>query len=208
LAGALLCICAPQHAHADITGVSGAMTPIAPPPSLVVGALESSTAMYIIDEGTTFLPGPVFVDAFGPGPQFPAGPLALLPAGLPVQTYLVHFDPVGGLFASVTGAVTFEVGETIVGIAMHTPYLDATDPFPIGVPGTIYPTGDLDRGFETLPGIDTGFIAFDLNSVTFDMFAELGIDQARIFTTIPEPASAAALLLFAAAPIVRRKPRA
>lgn len=208
LIGAAMCLSAAQHAHAAIASVTGAMTPIAPPPSLVIGALESSTAMFIIDEGTSFVPpAPLFVDGFGPGPQFPAGPLAVLPAGLPIHTYIVHFDPVGGGFATVSGSVTFDPGEIIVGLAMHTPYLDATDGFPIGLPAVIYPTGDLDRGFETLPGTDTGFIAFDLNSVSFDLFAELGIDQVRIFTTIPEPASAALLSMGAAATIVRRKQR-
>ncbi len=180
-------------ASAAVFSTSGAMVEVAPPPSLLAEAFESSTEMRIIDEGSKFLVGPLFVDGFGPGPQFPAGPLDVLPPGLFVNTYIVHFDPDGGV-VSLSGEVTFDAGEIIVGLAMHPPYLDASDGFPVGDPFITYPTGSTTRGFETLPGTDMGFIAFDLNSVSFDLFAELGIDQVRIFTLpVPEPSTFALL---------------
>ena len=183
-----------HRADAAILFTTGAMTEIAPPASFLAEALESSTEIVIVDEGSKFLVEEIFVDAFGPGPQLPAGPLMILPPGLFVNTYFVHFDPDGGVI-SLTGGVMFDPGETIIGMTLHTPYISASDGFPIGIPTTTYPTELATRGFETLPGIDTAFIAIDLNSVSFELIAELSVDQARIFTVfIPEP-SAFALLM-------------
>lgn len=193
------------QAQADILATSGAMVEVAPPPSLVAEAFESSTEIRIIDEGSKFLVAPLFVDGFGPGPQFPAGVLDVLPPGLFVHTYIIHFDPDGGKI-SLTGDVTFDPGEIIVGLAMHPPYLAASDGFPVGDPFITYPTGSTTRGFETLPGIDTAFIAGDLNSVSFTLFAELKIDQARIFT-VPEPSTIALLVAGAALCVSRRRSR-
>jgi hypothetical protein len=183
------------QAQADILATSGAMVEVAPPPSLLSGVFESSTEIRIIDEGSKFLVVPLFVDGFGPGPQLPAGPLDTLPPGLLVHTYIVHFDPDGGV-VSLSGDVTFDPGEIIVGLAMHPPYLGASDGFPVGDPFIAYPTGSTTRGFETLPGTDSATIAGDLNSVTFDLHADLGVDQARIFT-VPEPSTIVLLVVVA-----------
>jgi hypothetical protein len=157
--------------------------------SFLEGATESSTTIAILDEGFSLLAADVFVNAFGPGPHGgTAPPLLLIPAGAFVKSYFVHFDPVG--FASATGAVFFEPGETIIGVQTHTPLLYATDA-PLGHPLATYPDAFIEfRAFETLPGVDTVTLPIDMASASFSLFAELGVDHARIITAaaIPEAA--------------------
>ncbi len=44
------------------------------------------------------------------------------------------------------------------------------------------------RAFESLPGLDTVTLPPGLGSASFTLFAELGVDQARILTSVvPEP---------------------
>ena len=111
-----------------------------------------------------------------------------------VHTYIVHFDPDGGV-VELTGSVTFDPGETIIGIQTHTPYLDGSDAA-VGDPLATYPTGLLDfRAFESLPGIDEVTVPPGVGSASFTLIAELGIDQARIVTLVPEPATLTVLAL-------------
>jgi len=108
----------------------------------------------------------------------------------------VHFDPVGGSFATLTGAVFFDPGETIIGVQTHTPLLYATDG-PLGEPMATYPDTFIEfRAFETLPGTDTVTLPPDMGSASFTLFAELGVDEARILTfAVPEPSSLALLVV-------------
>ncbi len=194
-------------AQAAIFATTGAMTPIPAPPSLAVGAFESSTSISILDEGVKFLPISVVIDVAGPGtydatPGIPSS----IPAGAIAHSYLVHFDPVGSSFATLTGAVFFDPGEIIAGIQILSASLDMSQVPPIPVPGTTYATGSPTRGFEFLPGTDTVTIAPGLGSASFSLFAELGVDEARIFTvTIPEPSRAVLMLLGALMIGARRK---
>ncbi|MDP6545343.1 MAG: PEP-CTERM sorting domain-containing protein [Phycisphaerae bacterium] len=192
------------QAQGDILSTTGAMTPISSPVSFLEGDTESSTIIGILDEGITFLSAGIFVNAVGPGTHTgSSAPPILIPAGAMVHTYIVHFDPAGGL-ASLTGSVTFDPGETIIGIQTHTPYLDTSDAV-VGDPSATYPTGLLEfRAFETLPGTDTVTVPPGLGSASFALFAELSIDQARI-VTIPEPAALSLLALGGLAVIRRRR---
>ncbi len=192
-------------ADAAILSVVG-MEILSTPVSLVEGATESSTAIRILDEGASVLTASVSVNAVGPGTHtYAAGPPLAIPAGSIVHSYIVHLDPDGGVVA-LTGSVTFDVGEMIIGIMTHTPYLDASDGV-VGDPMAIYPTGVLPfRAFETLPGTDTVTIAGDLNSASFALVAELGVDQARIITTVI-PAPSAVLPFVATVMLARRKRR-
>jgi hypothetical protein len=197
--------------RAEIASTAGAMTEIAPPASVVVGALESSSTIYVFEEGLSPVPltPDLFFDHIGPGsfegtppPYFP------MPKGAMLYSYLVHFDPVGTALTSLTGSITFETGETIVGIQAYTPLLYSTDGF-FGDPGVTYPASgtDLTRGFDTFVTIDdTGSVALDLNTVTFTLAAELGVDEARIFTLIvPEPSCLALILVGVGLNLARRR---
>lgn len=193
---AVLCL---GRAHADIFAVSGAMTVLTPPVSVAgEGITESSATIFVIDEGISIVPpGPpaLFVNAFGPGPHGESFPPSLvMPPGAVFHSYLVHFDPAGGI-VSLTGSITFDPGETIFGIQTHAPLLYTTDG-PFGNPSVAYPGAFIaTRAFDTLPApADLVTIAGDLNSATFSLTAELGMDQARIFTVpVPEPSSAVLL---------------
>ena len=182
-------------AQADILSTTGAMAPITAPVSFLEGATESSTLIGILDEGVTVLPLDIFVNAVGLGTHTgSSGAPIAIPAGSMVHTYIVHFDPNGGV-VMLTGSVTFDPGETILGIQTHTPYLDLADAV-VGDPLATYPTGLLDfRAFETLPGTDKVTVPPSLDSASFTLIAELGIDQARIVTLVPEPATLSLLAI-------------
>jgi len=198
-----------NQAIADIAFTTGAMTEISAPVSFVTGDTESSTSIAILDEGITVLSADVELNVYGVGVHGDDPPPYLtVPAGLRVQSYLVHFDPVGSSFATLTGAVFFEPGETVIGIQTHTPLLYTTDG-PLGHPLATYPgTFDAFRGFETLPGPDSVTLPPGMASASFTLFAELGVDHARILTApVPEPTSLAVfgLVLFVIAGVSRRR---
>lgn len=212
IAPCILALLAAGQTKADILSVSGAMAVLATPVSVEgEGFTESSSSIYIIDEGISIVPAspPILsVNAFGPGPHDDSFPPSLtLPPGAAFHSYLVHFDPAGGV-VSLTGGVTFDPGEVIFGIQTHTPLLYTTDG-PFGIPTVDYPGVFIStRGFDSLPApADVVDIAIDLNSAIFSLTAELGIDQARIFTIpVPEPSSAALLAAGAAVlGLMRRK---
>lgn len=199
--------------RADILFVDAGMTILTSPVVLAdEGFTESSTTIFIIDEGLSVVPaGPpdLFVNAFGAGAHggsFP--PSLMMPPGALFHSYLVHFDPAGGV-VSLSGSVTFDVGEIIFGIQTYAPLLYTTDG-PFGDPLVTYPAGFIStRGFDTLPApADMVTIAADLNSATFSLTAELGIDQARIFTIpVPQPASLTLLLASAGFGMMKRRRR-
>jgi hypothetical protein len=202
----------PRQAQADILSTAGAMTEIAPPASVVVGALESSTTIFAFDEGVSPVPlsPDLFFDHVGPGSfEGTPPPFFLMPKGALLHSYLVHFDPVGATPTTLTGSITFDPSETIIGLQAHTPLLYSTDGF-FGLGSVTYPASgsDLDRGFDTFITVDdTGSVAIDLNSVSFTLKAELGVDEVRLFTVVPEPASAALLAIASALCAVRRRDR-
>ena len=181
-----------DQAEADILFTTGAMTEIPAPVSFVEGDTESSTSIAILDEGVTVLSSDVSVNAFGVGAHGDSPPPYLVvPSGTPVHSYFVHFDPVGGAFATLTGAVFFDPGETVIGVQTHTPLLYTTDG-PLGHPLATYPgTFDMFRAFETLPGPDSVTLPPGMGSASFTLYAELGVDHARILTSpaVPEPSS-------------------
>ncbi len=202
-----------SSAMGAILSTSGAMVEIPPPASVVGGALESSTSIFIFDEGTSVVPPSptlLYNVPAAPGTYGDVGPpYFALPPGAALNSYLVHFDPIGGGFATLTGGVTFDPDEVVVAIQNHTPWIFGADAF-FGLGTVTYPTAGSDdfRGFETLPGTDTLTIAGDLNTVSFSLFAELGVDEARIFTVmIPEPGATALLAVIGGALAAPRRRR-
>lgn len=129
--------------------------------------------------------------------------------GTTVNSYLLHFDPIGtgdkldGPAIRTTGTYTFDTqvlgiiwGGEVYG-ADKPPsslYLDLSDY--LGSPGTIYPTGVLGRGLETEDFYivdetqDFFSISTDLRTINVDFAAYPSYaDQFRVITTVPVPAA-------------------
>ncbi|GMV24266.1 MAG: hypothetical protein AMXMBFR58_02970 [Phycisphaerae bacterium] len=205
--GSVLAVASTAPAFADVAFTTGSMVEVFAPYSFVTGENESSSAIAILDEGLTLLPSDVELNVYTPGTHGDnPPPYLIVPAGTLVQTYLVHFDPTGTSFATLTGSVVFEPGEVIIGLQTHTPLLYVTDPL-VGHPLATYPAVFDDfRGFETLPGPDSVTLPLTMASASFTLFAELGVDHARIFTIpVPSPSTLAAVMSVGALGAIRRR---
>ena len=111
------------------------------PDSVAEGHTESNDALVLFQEGDAFrLPEALPVTATEPGlyTSF-VDRLAWLPAGLEVNSYLVHFDPVGSRNdqspVAVQGSVTFD--RPILGLIARGDQLAASE-LALSLPGTRY----------------------------------------------------------------------
>ncbi|MBX7074085.1 MAG: hypothetical protein K1X71_13150 [Pirellulales bacterium] len=197
-------------ALASSTTVLAGVIPIAPPPSVLPGVLESNTDAYRFDEQQVLLGVAVAVDIATPGLYDNSNPddPGVIPAGTWVRSYFLHRDPVGSAFGVVTGTVISPT--KVLGIIFSDANLDATDPL-VGALGTTYPTGTGFRGMEIPFIITPDEIFWDGNQVTvsFESDAALVVDQIRVLAEIPEPASATITLsgCFALGWAARRRAR-
>jgi hypothetical protein len=89
-------------ASAAITGYTGDIELVDPPSSVQLGAFESSENLRVFTERENVtLATDVAVNVFRSGGK--------IPAGTRVNSYFVHFDPVGGsISAFFRGTLTFE----------------------------------------------------------------------------------------------------
>ncbi len=181
--------------------VSGDFALIAPPASVMPGALESSTTGWAFAEQQNVrLASDLMVDALLPG-----GAAGAITAGTTINSFFLHFDPLGDSNAAadvetVTGSLTFST--PIIGViwgglpcAQCPPsslFLDSSDY--LGDPGVLYPTGGLGRGLETeefyARNGTQDFLTFspDFMTVSVSMSAlPRHSDQLRIITRLPEP---------------------
>lgn len=174
------------QATAGIVGTTGAVVivnPVAPDNDFTTnGAGQSDTVIRTFAEVTDFaLPSlfPVNVSIAGTSLPGDANLSSLdLPTGGYVNTYFVHFDPVGrpSQLVNAAGSITFD--EIVVGLVFRNGALNTTNaitPFP----GVSYP----DDGRVELDDPGT-FIALsdNLKTVSFAFAANLGSDNIRIVT--------------------------
>ena len=137
------------------------------------------------------LTGNVTVDIVNPGAYDISNVTpTIINAGGKLDSYFLHFDPVGTsqTVQQVSGRIEFET--EVIGIIITRSRLDASDPL-LKATSTLYPTGsDASRGLEAGQYTDEITLSADKKIVDINIFyANTGIDQVRILTNpIPEPA--------------------
>ena len=171
-----------------IISTTGAVTPVAPPPSVALGARESNTQLIVFSERTGFaLPGNVSVNLSAPGTANSANGFnpspATLPAGTLADIFFFHSDPVGNGPATYVGTATFST--PILGVITTAALLSATDAS-LGNPGTTYPTGLAGRGPE---GTDTVTLSADRRTLSLNFTTSTAVNEVRVLTAVPEPSS-------------------
>lgn len=193
-------------ALAGITGTLGdAIVLGSPPSSLLLNALTDDDFGFIFEERTNYSLSPgLDVDLTMAGTYDETDDLdrTRVQAGTLVNSYFIHVDndrnqPGSG---KVKLSVTFDT--PIIGIMVRDSTLDASDG-QLGAAGTIYPTGQRRRSYEFTP--DRIIVSADLRTVTIRTVSKNDMDEIRILTQVPEPASLALVGLGAAAALFRRR---
>jgi hypothetical protein len=156
------------------------------------GQLTSSLAMGVTEENSAQL-------FFEKGSFIAGSDLALtlggsVPVGTYVNSYILHFDPVGRSSSPVYeyhGTLTFD--ETILGVIYDTASvhgLMVQSDSSVGLGAGYYDASYSNRKFEYGQS-QWGDVAILGSSVTFNLFTNSGVDEVRIITT---PIPGAALL--------------
>jgi hypothetical protein len=214
----LLIACLPLVASAEIVGISGDVTEIAPPPSVLEDVLVSTTTMSLFEERKNYvLPTALNVDILGVGrgdtdPFTPAPDAGMIAAGTRVDIYFVHFDRPGDTFGALFGAIGFDA--EVLGVIHKDESLDNSDY--LGVVGTSYPGGLSERGMaQTIEQFDwVEVVNAPMGppvSVRINSAVDVVLDQVRIITVasiVPEPMTLWLVVSAAVASLcVRRRQR-
>jgi len=180
-----------------LTDAQAATTYVSPPPgSVVEGNLENSTEFFWFFEGQTTLASDLPVDITTSGVY--TAPTSLSPGFIAgnttVNSYLLHFDPVGTPTEVQSAFGTLSFPYPILGIIVSGSLLGDSD-F-LGPAGTTYPTDPTWRGLEFGTGSVADLIIYDsqfnggLGAITPVLHASTtGVDQVRILTGVPAPTS-------------------
>lgn len=128
-----------------------------------------------------------------------------LPVDTPVFVYLLHSDTINDADISFTGSVTFPF--EIIGVIVRGRRLRLSDD-DLGVPGVQYSQSDNYRGLELDTQDEERFeISSDMRTLTFWFRTTNVLDEMRIITVVPEPASVIALGAGLAAVMAKRRRR-
>jgi hypothetical protein len=199
--------------------VTTTATILSPPPAAVnpKDPPQSNDATYIFLERITTLTSTLDVDAHGAGTfdndktgkhmtstSLNRGTIA---AGTAVESYMLFSNPAKGAHP-YSGSVTFSTA--ILGVEVLTKSLNNTDGI-LGSTTTKYYTGT-DRGLELGSPTDSFTLNLTANTLTFDFKTSSVIDEIRIITAVPEPATMAmcgtSLVVVTAVALRRRKAEA
>ena len=159
-----------------------------PPPDISTGLWENDTrARLFAERQEVTLSHPLSVDISRPGKSDADDPNlspVTIPAATIVDSYYLHFDPVGSPTSrdTVTGTITFN--RPIIGLMAIDTTMKAADAA-IGLAGETYSDGSLDFVQEDDNDILT--LGADSRTVTFTFHATTGTDDLRIITLVPEP---------------------
>lgn len=189
-----LLVSIPSVSNASIVAHSSNVHVQAPPSDLRTGKLESDSVIVAFAEREGFaLPSELPLNITAPGaspvgtdPNYSPGSVA---AGELVNTYVLHFDPVGeppnGNTVFAEGFITLD--SDILGLITRASTLNATHPI-VGLPGVLYPGGDF-QGIELgQPGAYVTLSA-DRRTVSFGLPVGPHADNLRIATAVPEVSS-------------------
>jgi hypothetical protein len=167
---------------------------IAPPADSRKGYLESDTRIRAwVEKENLLLTQPIEVDITEPGtvPWQGSGNLSpdIIPAGTIIDSYFFHFDQVGAPDSPALISATITSQHEILGIMIRGSTLNEHDAY-LGVPGTIYATGNANRGLERSQngGIDSIIFGEDRRTIHLMLQNVDRTDELRIITAVPEPA--------------------
>lgn len=172
--------------QATIVGVSGQITLIGSPASVMIDALESNTTMFAFDEQQCVaLAAPLKVNISVPG-FYGDGSIktpALIAAGTKVSSHYVTADRASSVAKiELEGTLTFDAN--ILGLITANGSLGNSDV--LGAPGTVYPTGLAGRELQWGGG---DWVDLDpaLKSVTIHVINSRHTDQMRVITECSGP---------------------
>ena len=177
--------------EAALIAVGGDVVQIAPPPNVELDQWTSDTEASVFAERTGFsLPVPVDVNLSVPGVTTggPNHSPATLAAGTGVDSYYLHFDPIGVAANELYAVGTLTFDQDVLGVMYHESNI--TNSNFLGAPGTTYPANDFWIGLKSE---DFFSLSADRRSITFEFATRPWIDSMRIVTmadsTVPEPST-------------------
>ena len=207
-----------QHVTAAAPAVTGDVVSLPfPPASVDIGDLESNTKTFFFLERTGVeLPANFNVNIVAPGTYqgTSTGDVNSLPEGDLVDSYFVHFDPIGAPTSAdparfSDGSITFE--KEVIAIITQDGLLETSESLGFASPTTLYPAPGTapDRGVDAVVNAtDLVQLSPDRHSVSFLFAARNPGDQMRILVAseVPEPVSVLlASLCGVAGMLVRRR---
>lgn len=178
---------ADRSCTASFIGTAGQVALVPPPLTVVPNQTEDPANIVIFRERSSFtLPAGLPLDLHVPDlyGAFPGS--GQLPAGLSVDVYFVHFDPVGTPGTPVRRTARLFFPQRIVGIIAAGASLDQSDGT-VGLTSTVtypapgtHPDRGLELGLPTFP--DTFRLEGDRRHVVLDFQTTTSSDQFRIVT--------------------------
>lgn len=169
-------------AGAAISGVTGQVAQISPPPVADFPTLTGPLADAWNEQTNVTLPSSgLLVDMFVNGGSMTSG--SAIPGVVTgvVDSHFLHWT--AGPVPGASGSITFSM--PILGVIFTDTLLDASDAL-LGAGGTLYPTGQINRGMNPF-----GFLSASGNTLQFTFQNATGaieIEQVRIITrAIPAP---------------------
>lgn len=203
---ALAALALAQPALAGITSVSGDVVVIDAPETVRGGQFEDDIARLFLEKEAFILPTGVMVDAVSGGASlFEDVDPTMIQAGLAVDSYFIHVDPIDQIPISTMFTITFD--GPILGVIISGEHLFASDAM-LGAANTLYPNhGRSGRGLD-LDSPDAFSISEDQRTLNLEILrTDRVYDQVRVLVGQPIPGPGGVALLGAVAAFGSRRRR-